>query len=236
MAPNKEAYRTMSQNIMNSADGQVIKTITLKDSDLGKDKTLLGDFNHVRPIGISPGYSEQGKLIALAIADDKICRIVEFAQPKRDFKTKVVKPISSRSEEGRRLVKKSILGREIGDLYAFDMAPLAMSLYFDLNLRIINAIDIQSGYSAVDRKPIIAIKAAVGDSVTVYEKNVRALFEHPVYNPESPNDAIDLAMRAWVSQFIPAYQNGTETFEKVPKIDTMKFDTAVCIINSISDA
>ncbi|CAA7266961.1 unnamed protein product [Cyclocybe aegerita] len=183
-------------------------------------------FDHPRPLGLSPGFDEDGRLVALAIADDTQCRIIEFQHPRRGKKaTALPKNIL----DGRQILQDSILCRPVGDLFAFDMAPLTMSIYGDLDARITNAVDIQSAFPvknpAADRKPLVAIKAAIGESdIKIREDNIRDLFFYPTYNEDNRNRVSDLAIRAWVSQFLPSFENGAETFEKVTRIDTKKLE------------
>ena len=146
-----------------------IPTTIVKEAHL--DAEVLSGFDHVRPIGVSPGYSSSGKLVAIAIADDQHCVIVEFnvAGPRRGRSNNTP---PSRNEEGLQLLQR-ILCRTAGDLIAFDMGPLTMSLYCDAHrLRVHNAVDVQSGVSAVDRKPLSAIKAIIGTEVPIKEINV----------------------------------------------------------------
>ena len=198
-----------------------IPTTIVKEAHLNTD--VLSGFDHVRPIGISPGYSSSGKLIAIAIADDQHCVIVEFnvsvAGPRRGRGNNTP---PTRNEEGLKLLQQ-ILCRTEGDLIAFDMGPLTMSLYSDANrLRVHNAVDVQSGVSAVDRKPLTTIKAIMGTAVPIKEGNVDTIFRYPEYKSDDRNaSASELAMRAWVSQVLSSYGNGAETLAKVPRISTL---------------
>lgn len=211
-----------------------LPTHTFQESALG-ESDLLSVFDHPRPLGISPGYSDQGRLLSLAIADDKNCRIVEFWQPplakagRNRRSDNGRQPISPPQEvlDARKTLQEKILCRPGGDIFAFDMGPLAMSLYCDLDLRIANATDVQSAFSAVDRKPLTAIEKTVGNTAKIKKDNVRTLFLYPVYDQEDRNRATDLAMRAWISQFLPGYENGPELFDKVLKIDTSKLSPEV---------
>jgi hypothetical protein len=201
-----------------------IPTLTIKETDISDD--TLSVFDHPRPIGISPGYSKAGTLVALAIADDENCRIIEFNVASRHSDGQGGRGGSRQparhNTEGLQLLQENVLCRTAGDLFAFDMGPLSMSLYCDTKLRVTNAVDIQSGMSAVDRKPITAIIEVIGSTVPIMKENITAVFRNPIYDQEDRNRATDLAMRAWVSQFLAGYGNGGETFAKVPKIDTAK--------------
>jgi hypothetical protein len=220
---------TRDTNLMQTLiDGEyslvTIPTTTTKEAKISAD--TLSVFDHSRPIGISPGYSKGGKLVALAIADDQNCRIIEFVAPRprgrgqgapsRDCNS------APRNQHGLQLLQETVLCRNAGDLFAFDMAPLSLSLYCDANLRVTHGVDIQSGVSAVDRKPLTAILEIVGDTAPINKENVVTVFLNPVYDNNDRNRATDLGMRAWVSQFLAGYQNGAETLAKVQRIDTFK--------------
>ncbi|KAJ7650186.1 hypothetical protein FB45DRAFT_11766 [Roridomyces roridus] len=201
------------------------------------DRDFLGVFSHSDPVGIAPGYSKHGDLVALAIADDTHCLMVRFYRPDssssggrgrgRGRGGRRPDTPKQRDYSGRQLLEEMILCRPTGDLYAFDMGPLSMSIFVSLNLRITSGVDIQSAFSAVDRKPLSAIKAAVGDNIRVHGDNVFDVFENPIYDDQGKHCADDLAMRAWISQFLvsdPRIGNGAETFTKVPKVDTKKME------------
>lgn len=223
----------LAQNILDGPDPALhrpITTITIQDLDIAASD-LLSVFDHAEPIGISPGYSAAGKLISLAIADDKICRIIEFSQPKNNNKRTNGKPPPTLKPEvtlAWQKLQDYILCRTAGDIFAFDMGPLTMSLYCDLGgLRITNAVDIQSAFSAVDRKPLTGIKTVLGTTIKISEENVTNVFLNPVYDIKDRNCTTDLAQRAWVSQYLVRSGNGAEMFDKVPRIDTKKLDASV---------
>lgn len=224
--PTIFAKSKLAQTILDGQDSALhvpITTITVPIQDIASSD-LLSVFDHGAPIGISPGYSAIGSLMSLAIADDKICRIIEFPRPKNGNKRTNV------ARQELQLLQDHVLCRTVGDIFAFDMGPLAMSLYCDLEgLRITNAVDIQSAFSAVDRKPLTGIKTALGTtgSIKIKEENVTNVFFNPIYDLEDRNHTTDLAQRAWVSQYLVRSGNGAEMFDKVPRIDTKKLDPIV---------
>jgi regulator of nonsense transcripts 1 len=225
--------RKLAQNILDGTDPALhrpINTITIQDIDIAASD-LFSVFDHSQPIGISPGYSVAGKLVALAIADDKICRIVEFSQPKNGNRRADGKPPPTLKPEitlARQKLQNHILCRTTGDIFAFDMGTLTMSLYCDLGgLRITNAVDIQSAFSATDRKPLTGIKMALGTTLKISEENVKNVFSNPIYDIDDRNRTTDLAQRAWVSQYLVRSGNGAEMFDKVTRIDTQKLDANV---------
>ncbi|KAJ7773406.1 hypothetical protein B0H16DRAFT_148564 [Mycena metata] len=209
---------------------------TKREDELERD--FLDVFDHALPIGIAPGYSKSGNLVALAVADDTYCLIVQFfsnnhssapggsARGRGRGGKRAEQPPKVRDTTGRKLLEEIILCRNGGDLLAFDLGPLSMSLYCGVDLRLTNGIDIQSAFSAVDRKPLSAIKAAIGDTLRIFNDNIIDVFQNPIYDPDkNPYCVSDLAMRAWISQYLYTIGNGAETFTKVPKIDTQKLET-----------
>ncbi|KAG6888424.1 hypothetical protein C0992_008504 [Termitomyces sp. T32_za158] len=211
----------LMQTLIDSVEFSLLKMPIKKIKEAEIDQLTFAEFDHAKPIGISPGYSSTGKLIALAIADEKTCIIVDFKIPRgRADRGQSANRSSIQRNLGE--LQDKILCRPAGELFAFDMGPLCLSIYADANLRVTNAVDIQSGLSAVDRKPLTAIKEILGTSVTIKEQNVRTVFYYLVYDPEDRKSATDLAQRAWVSQILAEYGNGAVTLGKVPRIDTQK--------------
>jgi len=219
----------LSQTIIDGQEPETyrpIPTKTIQEVDLVKSD-LFQIFDHALPLGLSPGFSENGQLVALAIADAKECRIIEFALPLVDKKTKTKKPLPTDILANRETLQEKILCRSAGDLLAFDMGPLAMAIHKYLHLCVVNAIDIQSSFSVIDRKPISAIEEALGDSVKINRENVGSVFLYPVYGEDDTNRSTDLAMRAWISQFLATFKDGMMLFEKAKRIDTKKLPDSV---------
>ncbi|KAJ7030395.1 hypothetical protein C8F04DRAFT_732230 [Mycena alexandri] len=233
----RKAQRNQDSFMQNLLDGveSKLELKTKREDEL--ERNFLEVFNHALPIGIAPGYSKSGNLVALAIADDTYCLIVQFfsnsggsapgGNPRgrgRGGKRPEHAP-KVRDTTGRKLLEEIILCRNGGDLLGFDLGPLSMSLYCSVDLRLTNGIDIQSAFSAVKRKPLSAIKAAIGDTLRIFDDNIVAVFENPIYDPDKDHHCVsDLAMRAWISQYLHTVGNGAETFTKVPKIDTRKLE------------
>lgn len=193
-----------------------VQMIKLHERDLTRD--ILGVFNHGQALGdfehliaslslirfhsgISPGYSKSGSLTALAVTDQKYCIIVQFYSNRLDSgkakgKGRDQPNLQNRDLRGRRLLEELVLCRDTGQLYAFDFGPLSMSLFCDTDLRVTNGVDIQSGFSAIDRKPLSAIKDALGDFMRVHDVNVRSVFMNPVYLEDDRYRDRDLAQVA----------------------------------------
>ena len=207
----------LSQNLIGGQfSSSRVTTEYLDETEL--TPSSLDVFDHGRPLGLSPGYSVKGRLIILAITDDQNCRLITFQK--------------SGSKSGRLAVlQEKILCRAAGELFAFDMGPLTMSLYSDLGLRIAGAIDIQSSLSASGRKPLASIRKLVGDSADVFAANVETVFREPIYDFENRRHSVELAARAWVAYFLATFENGQEVFDKVPRINTKDMNDLVqCLL------
>ncbi|KAJ7158646.1 hypothetical protein C8R46DRAFT_396107 [Mycena filopes] len=224
-----KAQKNQDSFMQNLLDGVESKLELKTKHEMELDRDFLSVFNHALPIGIAPGYSKSGSLVALAIADDTYCLIVQFYSNAgaggnsrgrgrgRGGRSQEQAP-RIRDLSGRKLLEDIILCRNGGELLAFDLGPLSMSLYCGVDLRITNGVDIQSAFSAVDRKPLSAIKAAIGDTLRIFEDNIVAVFQNPIYDPDKDQHCVsDLAMRAWISQYLIAVGNGAETFTKYPR-------------------
>jgi len=175
----------LSQTIIDGQEPETNRPIpaqTIQEASLAKSD-LFQTFDHALPLDVSPGFSVSGQLVALAIADAKECRIIEF-----DKKPKETPDIA----ENREKLQDKTLCSFSGDLLAFDMAPLAMAIHRYLYLCVVNAIDIQSGFPDIDRQPISAIEKALSASVKINRENIRSL--NHVYDEADKNRTPDLAM------------------------------------------
>jgi hypothetical protein len=220
---------SIHQNLLNGygayshINTKEIRTLTFHEKDLSNG--IMKRFvEYQGPIGISGGYHPDNQsLRALAIAGEDRCLIVEFGSGKADGRD---------AEDGREKLMP-VLTRPAG-LFAFDLGPLSMALYGDLGLRISNGIDIQSAFpeeQAHRRKsPLNAIKACIGDHCRVNDNNIGFIFEDLSYdrsNPRWTHSTNHICQRAWISQFLPLFENGVQAFDQVPKIDTASLPTVV---------
>lgn len=239
---------TMHQNVIDGTHTLLTTTPTVIMkifSVLYKGSDILEVFNHARPLGISGGYDKKdGKLVYLAIADDKCCRVVRFVYyegpdiqggHRPNLREKPPPPeIFTCLKE----LQDKILRRPWGSIYGFDMGPLSMALFDDLDLRIQNAVDIQSAFAEAGRDPLAVMTAALGDETTslvpvkISKTNVQSLFSTYSYDTTArgtmaDNDYTDVAMRAWIAQFLANFENGEAAFTDVPRIDTYNMSITV---------
>ncbi|KAF9485147.1 P-loop containing nucleoside triphosphate hydrolase protein [Pholiota conissans] len=206
-----------------------LDTLTTSYADIGTND-ILKVFDHAYPLGLAPGYLTDGTLAWLAISDEKNCRIVQFQQVDANTSDRKPKKVNRKtSEKSAEILQDGILCRKAGDLFAFDMGHLSMALYFYHGLRITQAVDIQSAFPEVrDRAPLGILKDAFkgiedGSITKIKEPNVHRHFEEQTLKPgQELNGTQDVAMRAWLAQFIATYGAGERTFAEVPRIDTKK--------------
>ena len=171
------------------------------------DAKSLADFAHSRPLGLAPGYSEHGRLVALAISDDENCLVIKFKSARAKSRSGSACPAA---------LLDSVLCRPAGDIFAFDMGPLALSLYSSLQLQITNAVDIQSAFPMNSRTPLTAITEIAGASNRVDVQAVEDAFRDLIFRDKN---YIDLATRAWVSQILATYEDGPKLLGDVPRIN-----------------
>ncbi len=181
------------------------------------------------PLGLSVGYTEEGKLAALAIADEARCCIIEFNSRS---------PPPTRQEK-MELLQKHVLCRTIGEIYAFDVAQIAMVLWSELGVKVARAVDIQSSFSdsdsSAERTPLFAIQACFGasDNCKLNEKNIDRAFNDLTYNRDEINRMrVDILERAWISRLLPSHENGISTFSTAKHIDTNGLDGQVSSVIS----
>ncbi|KAK0485280.1 hypothetical protein IW261DRAFT_1417105 [Armillaria novae-zelandiae] len=173
------------------------------------------------PLGISVGYTDEGTLASLAVADETRCCIIEFNSRS---------PPSCRLQK-MELLQKHVLCRSIGEIYAFDAAQIAMVLWKELDIKVARMVDIQSAFSdsdfPSDRNPLRAIQACLGesDNVKLNEKQIDLAFNDLTYNRGEINRMrVDILERAWISRLLPSHENGISTFSAVKPIDTSRLD------------
>jgi len=228
---------SLTQNLLtgsgvhNQINIRSLKIFTFHESNLTAG--MLKKFvEYQGPLGISGGYDPHDQsLRALALACDGHCLIVEFGESKmkkqRSKRDSVEQTETDQAQdlEGRRRLG-TVLIREEG-VYAFDMGPLSMALYRDLGIRITSGVDIQTAFPNEKephrrKTPIDAIKACVGDHLKVNNSNIVAVFQDLTYNrlDTQMQSEAQIVQRAWVSHYLPTFENGAETFDPVPQINT----------------
>ena len=169
-----------------------------------------------RFIGIAASYTPKGKIAVLAVSFLEKIFIVEFRGAGSEA------AIGARS-----LLQEKILCSEDNDIVAFDIAPIALSLFSDKNLRMTTGIDFQSiggDATALRRDPVLAIKFVVAGTKaesSIYHENIRTAFRDPIWDASNRSCEIWLALRAWAAGFFPTLDGSLEEkFRQIARVNT----------------
>lgn len=220
--------RVIHQNLVDlDMDGLNVKLISL--SDVNKDptdlRTIVGR-NEGRALGLSAAYSPYGGLRLLAIADATAVLIIDFESDISRNNGRVSPPDGSGTTPSDYL-REYVLQRSTGYVYAFDMAPLALSLWNSHNLRIQQAVDMQCAGPPTSRVPFSTIKFAVGSTARVFKDNVVRAFDDYIFHvpddPASSQTTTPLAQRAWVTHYISQLSSMEDRLADVPPINMSRF-------------
>lgn len=220
--------QTFIDEPIDSIEARVVPERQLDITDL---EWLFGSAaNSTRSVGISPAYSKSGSLPALACAVGNRVLILRFvsSRPYEDGSMSGPRP---RNTERRNQLEQELLCHQDCTLYAFDLAPLALSLRLHLHLHVSNAIDIQSALPVPTRSPVDSVQIVISDASPIFADNITSAFETTLYVSDKHKDLTELVQRAWLCGYIGQYDLGTaqDLFYKAPRVDMMKFSTEVSI-------
>jgi hypothetical protein len=217
----------------NNIEARIVREKDLKTSDV---QWLLGpgDVDSPRSVGISPAYSKPGGVSFLACAHDTRVLVINFngTRARRDGNASGNGTSSRPPNLGRRnQLENELLCNPLYTLYAFDLAPLALSLRLHFHLHLTDAIDIQSVLKPPDRSIMNAIGEVIADSFKILSSNITNAFERMLYEPSNGKDSnhralSDLVQRAWLCGYIGQCDSGVIK-DKVPKVDMKKFSDDV---------
>jgi hypothetical protein len=223
---------SFDQTLINEHIGS-IKARVVHEKELETDhiQWLLGpgDSNSPRSVGISPAYSQSGGLPALACANNTCVLIINLhsTRPYSDGNMSG-SGTAPRNIECRKLLEEGLLCNPFITLYAFDLAPFALSLQLHAHLHVTDAIDIQSALQVADRSVVGAVQVATTE---FFLDNITGAFKRMLYesNKDKDKDLTNLVQRAWLSGFIGQYDLGLvkDMFYKAPKVDMKKFSDEV---------
>lgn len=229
MLRSKERFK-LKQTIIDSTESPSESRVLRVAASALTEEHLSIFLDH--PLGISPGYSQAGKLIAIAVAIDTHGLIIEFSG--RGSRS----PSPDGTPTGARLLQDMLLCRAGWGIYAFDLAPLAMSLYFDVRgTRITNGVDIQSAFPPETprdpnaRQPLATVQRALAADYKILSSNVTKIFQDLTYHQTNDlaaqNSLEDLFFRAWLSNFIARVDPTQDYLYRVPRINTLKLTEMV---------
>lgn len=181
------------------------------------------------PIGISVGYHPRGHLetICIVAGDKSIIITIDGEQPPPDRNDRMAK------------LERHILCRGAGELFAFGMADISMSLLSKLGLHVSCGVNIESGFRDIGKRNPSAcdcLRATVGEDMSLATTNIETSFS-AINRPSTI--ALDksfspLTQRAWAAQFIAGYQNAEVHFSHVKRINTQAITPEVRVTVLIS--
>ncbi|KAI0078805.1 hypothetical protein K474DRAFT_811260 [Panus rudis PR-1116 ss-1] len=213
--------RLLQQNILDvshpSIVVQTIQEIELNDEILSK---LVTDAT--RAVGISASYTQKNKLAVLALCTSANVLIITFRNTVNDAVAKA-----------RQLLQDRVLCSPSRQIYAFDIGPVALSLFLDRDLRLVNGVDFQSACSAAqNRDPVKAIEFAIAStSIRLHSPdNVRSVFNDNawIWDTSDRRSERVLALRAWIAVYLSSVNGDMEDrVRQVPRVNTSVVPDAV---------
>lgn len=230
------ATRSLYQSLMEVDSGRLSAHI-ISESNLIEEQHQLRSLlerNEGHALGLAGGFAPTGELAMLAIADTSTIIIIEFELKKNKRNARDKRPVTPASERGntaaRVFLTQNLLRRTTGFLYAFDVASIALALFQTLDLRIANAIDMQS--VSKTRVPLAIVKQAVGDLHRVHDVNINKIFcddtiNHLPVAPAANNGITPLALRAWIAHYLSQLSSMEDRLAQVPPVDTFRLSDEV---------
>lgn len=213
-------FRYIHQNFIDE-DIDRIRVETIHEKALTNE--IIDDFldSAQHPVGVSAAFSESDhRLVLLAVSCQSKIMLIEFWSNKNP---------KTRNLSGRELLQSRVLCRPHANLVAFDFKDVALALYRDLGLRVVNGVDIQSAFSS-SRLPLEAVKQAFGDSdVTIHEDNIRDSFERSNTPDQDPKRQSNIGLRAWISQYLAEIGSMEDAISNAKKIDTTSMTAEVSV-------
>ncbi|RXW22846.1 hypothetical protein EST38_g3012 [Candolleomyces aberdarensis] len=215
-----------------------INVVSLSESKVTPKTISAFDKSESPILGLAAGHTRNGKLSALAICDGSSAIIVDFkgGAGKSSSKGKQGTPDSSGSgpdssnaaganSSGRKLIEEKLLGQAANTvLAAFDMGPLALSLYTDFGISVSNAIDVQSTFPELGKSPYAVVEAALRhaqlDKVKPSAERIGSEFLNTTYESIELNCRKELVCRAWLAHYLIDVCLDDQAREEVKKVNT----------------
>ncbi|KAJ4477313.1 hypothetical protein J3R30DRAFT_201991 [Lentinula aciculospora] len=225
--PEEPVKLRVYQNFLhaNTTQYEALNTVNIQTVICDETGVTRGAVNAVKgtnkPLGCSVGLHPKDQTIsAIAISNSgNRCLVVEFTT---QLGLRATGRRGSRTAfDLVRAMIEDVLCLPTS-FYAFDLAPLALALYRELNIRITDGVDIQSAFPGSRKTSLEAILAIIGDDagIRVDKDHIISAFEDLSYDPKLSSNRTALIQRAWISQFIAGYENAPEQFDATRHIDT----------------
>ena len=207
----------LDQNLINMRSSPRLQATTILETDLTYEslQDFLGPSSNIpRTIGLSPGYTSAGNLTVLAVAVRTDILVIRFrAKSQKDSNAVVV---------ARQMLQENLLSNDNNVLFSFDMAPLAMALWYNTQLRVNNAVDIQDACTGCKDNRVHANAVEFSLKMTSYEpyrSNISDIFESMLWDQQKKPTTMSIALRAWLAGFLPMLPEMEETFRDARKIN-----------------
>ncbi|KAF6742052.1 hypothetical protein DFP72DRAFT_218314 [Ephemerocybe angulata] len=239
------------QPVLNGPGAKLAKRIqvpTISESKASAAVAAIKKISTSTALGLAPGFSKRGKIVALAVCDGTDAMILEFTGAlKKPGTNKKDKPTSesttsssdndshdsntgpSIQTDSRTYLQETLLCPTSPNvsIASFDLGPLAMALYIDLGLRITNAIDVQDAFASVCkgiRHPHLVVEAALKSAQLQKIKpnldRIEREFRNAEYDPAEVNHRKELMCRAWLAQFLVADCVDAATMAEIKRVNT----------------
>ncbi|PIL35585.1 hypothetical protein GSI_02313 [Ganoderma sinense ZZ0214-1] len=208
--------RTIQQTLIDDYHPDISVHDEVLESHLTQEilDKLLYNTSVPRRVGLAPIYSNSrkgGRLCRLVVSTARMAIVVQFHAEGKGAK----------AYQGRELLKDAILCNEDITILAFDLAKLAIALFADHGIRILNGVDLQSAFGVSEQPALAAINFAVGDRATVLKGNVETTFATCIYDEKrAAVTTIACVQQAWVAQILATYDGMEERIQSAPKINT----------------
>ncbi|TFK87476.1 hypothetical protein K466DRAFT_490831 [Polyporus arcularius HHB13444] len=210
--PPQFKERTIHQNVLDDDYPHIRLLDEVAESALTEEifTDFFEDCPPARFVGLAPIYSDRGSLTRLAVAVSTKVLIIQFAAAGKGKNAYI----------GRRILESQVLCNPEVTLVAFDLSELAIALYTDQGIRVLNGVDVQSA-CGTDRDHVAVTKLAVGDRATVYEANVKTHFHSSILDASSKRTPTSFALQAWLAQCLSSYDGMEERFRGAKMVNTL---------------
>lgn len=123
--------------------------------------------------------------------------------------------LAAQRSRGRKVLQELLQSEDHRKL-AFDMDKFAMALYYDFELTIVKAIDIQSALLG-DRRSLSTLLNTMGGDPAVHKQAVHDTFFGQGYDE---GGVMNVALRAWAACQVDMLPEMTKRLESVAPVDT----------------
>ena len=206
------------QNIIDDFYPAIAVSDDILESKITKE--LLDDFLSDTPtpriVGLAPAYSPKGTLTHLIISVQTRAIAVQFHSKNK----------GANAYCGREILADHILCNPDVTLAAFDLPKIALALFPDQNIRLVNGVDLQDAAYGADRDPLATIKFAIEDRAPVLEENVPTVFAS-TSNIFDAKRIANIVIQAWVAQCICSFDVMEARIQDTKRINTKDCDEEV---------